>query len=391
MPAVPKPASPLVLVWGEDDFSVQRRARELFEKWSEEIGGLDHEIIDGRALNAGEAIKALRRLREALQTLPFFGTGKAVWLRDCTFLGDDRPATSQAVTDALAALAAELKVFPFQNVRLLISAGAVDRRRAFFKTVEKLGTVEAHGAWSTSDRNWADQAATLVRREARARGKEIADRAVGELVARVGPVPRTLVSELEKAALHAGGRAEITDGDIEAVCLQNKFARAFALGDALGNRDLPGLLRCLDQELWEIRLKLDREKSEFGLLYGLINKVRALLQLKSMLAEGWLTPTAQYDDFKAQLGRVPADRLPADRRYNPLAVNPYMLFKALPQTANYTQEELIRAMERLLRCNLRLVTSSLDETLVLQETLVQIAGRGEGAPGAPARRETGRN
>jgi len=74
------------------------------------------------------------------------------------------------------------------------------------------------------------------------------------------------------------------------------------------------------------------------------------------------------------LERVPGERLPADRRYNPLAMNPYVLFKAMPQARNYTEAELIRAMDLLLQCNRRLVTSGLDEALVLQQTLVQIVG-----------------
>ena len=69
---------------------------------------------------------------------------------------------------------------------------------------------------------------------------------------------------------------------------------------------------------------------------------------------------------------MPADQLPADKRFNPLALNPYILYKALPQAKKYTQNELIRAMDLLLKCNLRLVSSGLDEALVLQQTLVQI-------------------
>jgi len=75
---------------------------------------------------------------------------------------------------------------------------------------------------------------------------------------------------------------------------------------------------------------------------------------------------------------VPADQLPADKRFNPLALNPYVLFKALPQVKRYSEAELIRAMELLFRCNQRLVSSSLDEALVLQQTLVQIVGNAEG-------------
>jgi len=65
-----------------------------------------------------------------------------------------------------------------------------------------------------------------------------------------------------------------------------------------------------------------------------------------------------------------------------LALNPYVLFKALPQVARYSEAELVRAMDLLLACNQRLVSSSLDESLVLQQTLVQIvenAGLGRSA------------
>jgi DNA polymerase III delta subunit len=162
---------------------------------------------------------------------------------------------------------------------------------------------------------------------------------------------------------------------VQTVCIQNKTARAFALGDALGNRDLPELLRRLDEELWEIRLKIDKDKSEIGLLYGVISKVRALLFLKEMLAEGWVKATNSYDQFKAQLERVPREKLPEDRRFNPLAMNPYVLFKALPQAGRYTRAELVGAMDLLLQCNRRLVGSGLDDALILQQTLVKIMSR----------------
>ena len=119
-------------------------------------------------------------------------------------------------------------------------------------------------------------------------------------------------------------------------------------------------------------MKTDKDKSEIGLLYGLIGKIRAMLLLKEMLREGWIKPEADYNRFKTQLERVPADKLPADKRFNPLALNPYVLFKALPQAKKYTRNELVRAMELLLRCNQRLVSSSLEEALVLQQALVQI-------------------
>jgi len=128
-------------------------------------------------------------------------------------------------------------------------------------------------------------------------------------------------------------------------------------------------------------MKSDSQKSEIGLLYGLITKVRAMIFLKEMLREGWIKPEGDYNRFKAQLERVPAGQFPEDRRFNPLSLNPYVLFKALPQARRYSTEELVRAMGLLLECNQKLIFSRLDESLVLQHTLVQIVhGDNQPAP-----------
>jgi DNA polymerase III delta subunit len=108
-----------------------------------------------------------------------------------------------------------------------------------------------------------------------------------------------------------------------------------------------------------------------------------MLLLKEMVREGWIKPGMDYGRFKAQLEAVPADKVPKDRRFNPLALNAYVLFKAVPQEKRYTESELVRAMDLLLRCNQRLVSSSIDESVVLQQTLVQIVENGQAARGAP--------
>jgi DNA polymerase-3 subunit delta len=360
----------LSLICGDDEFAVKKRAKEVYQTWCDELGGMDHEIIDASVSNSGDVLKAVLKLREVLQTLPFFGSGKVVWLRDCNFLGDERAASAQAVTETLNELADELKNFKWQNVRLLISAGKVDKRKTFFKTLDKIGTVESFAGLSVDDKDWIERAEVAARTGIREHKKEISEEALSELVSRVGPNARQLENEIEKLSVFTGDRKKIEFADVAIICSRNKTARAFALGDALGDRDLPRLLKRLDEELWET--KFDSQKSEIGLLYGLISKVRAMLLLKEMLREGWLKPTNDYNNFKSQLERVPKDKLPEDRKFNPLALNPYVLYKAMPQVKKYSQSELVRAMDLLLRCNQRLVTSGLDEALVLQQTLVQI-------------------
>jgi hypothetical protein len=65
-------------------------------------------------------------------------------------------------------------------------------------------------------------------------------------------------------------------------------------------------------------------------------------------------------------------------------MNPYALFKALPQTRRYSLTELIRAMDALLDCNQQLIFSNQDEAMVLQRALVEIVGGPGEQPGRHA-------
>ncbi|MGA2748673.1 MAG: DNA polymerase III subunit delta [Verrucomicrobiota bacterium] len=376
MPAA-SPKAPVLLVCGDDEFAVKQRAREVFQKWSAEIGGMDHEIIDASVNNSGEALAALAKLRAALRTLPFFGSAKVIWLQNCNFLGEERAAAAQAVTEDLSDLSRELKNFLWRDVRLLVSAAKVDKRKTFYKTLEKIGSVEILAGWSAEDNDWSEQAESFALDSLRQLGKEISGEALARLVAHAGSNARALRGEIEKLSLYVGELPRIQTGDVDAIVTLNKQARAFALGDALGNRDLPRLLRCLDEELWEVRR--DSQRSEIGLLYGLISKVRLLILAREMLARKWLKPEPDFSRFKAQLSRLPAGALPEDKKFNPLAMNPYVLFRAVPQALHYTQAELIAAMDLLLECNQSLISRALDPSLVLQQALVRIVSRPAGA------------
>lgn len=364
--------APLMLVFGEDDHAVQQRGREIFRGWQEELGGIDHETIDARVGNSGEALNSLKKLHEALNTLPFFGGGKAIWFKDCSFLGDDRTSGSSAVTAGLADLADTLKNFSWGDVRLVITAGKVDKRKTLFKTLQKSGGTEEYAGWSANDRDWADRAEMLVRQALRDLAKDIEEEALAQLVQSVGPNPRQLQMEVEKLTVYAGDDNPITNEHVAAVCVRNKQAQAFALAEAVGDRNLPRALRILDEELWT--MQFERQKSEIGLLYGLISKVRMLLMAQDLLRTGQLKPARSFGAFKPQLERLNPDEFPTDRRFSPLGVNPFILFKALPQARNYSAVELVQAMEVLLESNRRLVSTGTEERLVLQQALVQIMG-----------------
>ncbi|MCX8155728.1 MAG: DNA polymerase III subunit delta [Verrucomicrobiae bacterium] len=387
MPSRAATASPVVFFGGTDDFTVQRRAREQFEAWSRELGGMDHEIIEATANTADQAIKAIGRLREALLTLPFFGGAKAVWFKDCNFLGEEgagerKVGGAAEVQEALQGLAELLSRFDWSGVRLVISAGKVDRRKSFYKALEKLARVELIEALSADDRDWEDTAVALVQREAEGRGKSLSDAVAAALVEAVGPNTAQLVAEVEKLSLYVGERGRIERADVEAVVSRQKVARAFALGDALGERNLPLLMRRLDEELWA--MQTDRKRSEIGLIYGLIAKWRAMLMAKMLVEEGWLRPRMNFAEVKAQMAKWPEERLARDKKYSPLGLNAYVLFRALEHSSRYTMAELVRGMEILLEANVKMVSSGQEEALILQQALTRMVGTASSRAGSAA-------
>ena len=83
------PASKIHAVVGSDESEVKRAAAELAAKLTPpDAGDFGIETIDGCADNAEQAASRIRSAIEALQTLPFFGGAKLVWLKNANFLGD---------------------------------------------------------------------------------------------------------------------------------------------------------------------------------------------------------------------------------------------------------------------------------------------------------------
>ncbi len=364
------PTEPLCLVFGDEDFLVRDRASQIYEEWCAEAGGEDHQIIDGTVRNAAEALEALAKLNEAVQTLPFFGGAKVVWLRGANFLGDERTASSRDVTDRLNGLAKGWETFDWQGVRVLISCGKVDKRKAFFKSAKKIAAVED---LSIADKERGSRAALIVRQRLAELGKKIAPHVADELILLAGSDLQQLHTEADKLAAYVGEREEVMRQDVHEIATRTRQAQGFALADALGERNLPKLLRVLDEELWVV--KLDAKKSPIALLYGLITKVRTMIFLKEMLRLKWIRTGGGYQQFKSQLEAIQDDRLPDERKFNPKAMHPYMLFNALGHARQYSEGELTQAMDILLRCNRQLVSSSTDDTLILQQALVQIVNK----------------
>lgn len=370
--AEPKPKaepvkSKVVLIFGNDDFLVSARARQVVDSLVDKSAGeFGLETVEGRADNTSQAVTAIKRVDEALNTFAFFGGGKTVWLKNANFLGTSRTGEAKDVVEQLEKLSALLKQGLAQGFALVISATEIDKRRAFYKTVEKVGELIALGSTDQWGKIDTEQLEAFASSQARQLGKTIEDDALQSVIALTGGNYRALASEIEKIATYVGDKKEVTLADVAAIGSSSAESIVWDLGDAIADRSMGRALKILDRLLFQ-------GENEIGLLFALITKMRTLLLVRELIDRKLLQVTNNFPSFKNSLQRAAdqaKDSLPADRRFNPLLQHPFAVFKSAQQAQRFSLDELRRAMELLLEANKRLISSSIDGKIVLEQTLI---------------------
>ena len=120
------------------------------------------DTIDGMADNAEQAVLRIRQAKEAIQTLPFFGREKLVWLKNVNFLADTVTGRSTAVQEALEDLKEVLSRGLPDGVRFLLSASEVDKRRSFYKSLGKFAKVEQFDRIDPTRPGWEEEVQAVV-------------------------------------------------------------------------------------------------------------------------------------------------------------------------------------------------------------------------------------
>src|SRR5438094_7270169 len=192
-------------VVGSDEAEVKHVAAELAAKLTPPgAGDFGLEIIDGAADHAEQAAARIRSTIEALQTLPFFGSTKVVWLKNANFLGDDQKACSATVQSGLEELSELLDRGFGPEITFLISATEVDKRRAFYKALVKRAELQVFDRLDSGRAGWEEEATEIVRRRSEKRKLQFDDDALDLFVLLTGGDTRQIENELEKIDIFLG-------------------------------------------------------------------------------------------------------------------------------------------------------------------------------------------
>ncbi len=372
MPATKGQTKSIYLIGGADEFTIKETARKLADKLApKQAGEFGVEIIEGDATNQDEALKIIARLREALDTIGLFGGGeKLVWLKNTSLLADNQTTRAETVKEALAEFADMLKDGLGNGVVLLISAIGCDRRKTLYKAIEKLGEVRFFEALEEGKGDSDEEIEAFIQSKLRADGKTMNPDGVQAFRELVAPTLREIANELEKLFLYVGKRREITREDVRAICSASRQAVIWELTDALGARRISRAIAALEN-------LLDAGDSPIGVLMMLAAQFRLMLLAKDLMQRKLITvregPGGNFEFVKA-FERLPEDataHFPRTKEGN--LPNAWRLYRCALAAKNFSTEELIGAMDLLLEANRQLVSTQLDERLVLEETIAKIA------------------
>jgi len=365
--AVAPKTSQIYAVVGSDEGAVKSRARELAQQLTpKDTGDFGQDLIDGAADNADQAVSRIHSAIEAIQTLPFFGPGKLVWLKDVNFGGDTVTGRSAQVIAALDQLQQFLSAGMPSGVVFLLSASEIDKRRSFYKSITKVATVEHFDRIDTSRSGWEEEAESLARGLAAERGLIFQPEALEVFVRLAGADTRQLRNELEKIDLYLGAKREIDTQSVRNLVARTATGVIWELGNAIAKRQLSAALALLDQLLFQ-------GETPIGILYAaIIPTVRNLLVTKEILETyGAKAPSApyQFNSIVARLPQAAQNFLPRRKDGN---INVYGLGIAACEAHRFSLAQLIRGFEECLKANIQLVTTQLEPRLVLSKLLVSL-------------------
>lgn len=373
MPSATKRAtSNFVAVIGTDDAMMKEAALKLSRELAPaDAGEFGVEIIEGTAENAEHCERIVRNVMEGLQTLPFFGGGKLVWLKNANFLADNQVGKTNAAQEGMETILDYVEKSLPPEVKFLLSASGVDKRRSAFKRIQKLAELRVFDKPDTSKAGWEDEVIPVVARRAREMGLAFDNEALEMLVQLAGEDTRQLDAELEKLALYVGERARVTVEDVHAVVPLSRAGVVFEVGNAIGRRDLRRALELL-------RVLIFQGQNPVGiLLAAIVPRVRSLLLARDLLDTHPKLPRGNYQAFVGALDRLPFEQtahLP--RKKDGSGINGYPVFLALAEAQRFSLEELRAALRACLEANIKLVTTQIEPQLVLERLLLGLLGSG---------------
>ncbi len=258
--------------------------------------------------------------------------------------------------------------WPEDNILMLL-AETVDKRKKFYKGLQKSGVVidlvVSEGSSKTARTEQDAVLTDLIRQTLTEFGKTMEPRAVPVLLERVGFHPVAVVRETEKLALYVGEAPQVTLADLMAVVGRTREEALFELTEAFADLDLTRSLTIAGR-------LYDSGVHPLAMISGLRNQLRKLMLVASLRQGG---PPEYVDGMTFavfQKGYLPALKSGKEEWLNQLPTHPYALYMMFSKAGKHTIPRLGEALAKLLQAEFKLKSTSLPPLLVLEHFFWQV-------------------
>ena len=360
-------------VIGTDEGRVSEEAMALFNdlKPEGEAAEFTNDVIEGVVANSEEAYQACVRTIEGLQTIGFFGADKIVWLKGANFLADDRTGGAERAKQGVEDLLDVLKAGTGDEVTFLVSASAIDKRRGFYKWLQKNGEVAAFDKIDVSKDRWEEEVALMVTTRAKELGLAFDHEALDLFVQMAGEETRQIGNELEKLNLYQGDRRTVELEDVRLMVPLSRKGVVWEISRAIERRDTVRAIELVDAQL-------GKGESAIGLMRAaIIPTVRNLFMVRVLLDAHPKLPLHNGGAFTGALNRLPD----GDKAWLPQtksgSINAWGLFYAAKRAGQFTTAEMRHALEAALNADKSLVTTQLDHRMVLHRLVAELTMTGK--------------
>ncbi len=352
-------------VFGTDEGRVTEEAMKLFERLKPKDGDeFTNDIIEGVADNSEHAFQLSAQVVEGIQTVGFFGGDKVVWLKGASFLGDDRTGGASRAKEGVENLLETLKTGVPDGVTVLISAPAIDKRRAFYKWLKANAEISLFDRIDVSRDGWEDKVAKLVLTRAKELGLTFEQEALQLFVQLAGEDTRQINNEVAKLELYLTPATEVTVEAVQLMVPASRKGVIWEISRAIENRAPARAIELIDAQL-------AKGESAVGLIRAaIIPTVRSQFFARLALEAG--VKGGNYGSFQSALERLPPEKKSVFPKKKDGKINAFGMFSALPKVAKTNSRKLKEALCATLEADRALVTTALDERLVLHRLVVQL-------------------
>lgn len=313
---------------GEEEYTKASALKALREK---AVGG------DFAAMNETRLMDpAPDALIAAAETMPFMSERRFIEVRDSAMLQTGK-AKNYDEDSAVKRLDAYLDALPETAVIVFFVRGKADGRKKLYQLLKKKACLVAFDP--LDDRELTQWIARTLKKD----GKKISQAVCQRLWFSVGRDMNLLSNEIGKLTAYAGEREEITDGDVDAVCVKSTEYKVYDMADTLLSGQGAKALRMLDGLL--------RDGEERLMLLSLLGRqCRQLNYAKALAAAG-----AQAGEIAGKMG-----------------IPPFAVRKNLDIARNYTPKQLGEMARLCLESEYQVKSGQLSDAGTLETVMLRI-------------------